>query len=210
MNRQLAGIASLLALTVLSGCASMSGDECVTSDWHAIGFEDGSRGYTAEQLGNRRKACAKHGVTPDFEAYQAGRSEGLVEFCKPSRGFNLGSNGGQYHGVCSAHNEGQFLDAYNTGYHLYNLRSKVNSANYRINANEQELERTLALIREKEAALIARDTLTEERVILIADLKDLAERTGQLETEMHMLIEERAMYEQQLQSYEAVLADSGY
>lgn len=210
MNRQLAGAASLLTMTILSGCATMSGDECVTSDWHAIGYEDGSRGYTAEQLSNHRKACAKHGVTPDFEAYQAGRSEGLVEFCKPSRGFNLGSNGGQYYGVCSAHNEGRFLDAYNSGYHLYNLRSKVNSATYRINANQQELEQTQALIREKEAALIARDTLTEERIILIADLKDLSERVGQLEAEMYVLIEDRGMYEQQLQSYEAVLADSGY
>jgi hypothetical protein len=210
MNRQLAGVASLLAITILSGCATMNGDECLTSDWHAIGFEDGSRGYTSEQLSNHRKACAKHGVTPDFQAYQAGRSEGLVEFCQPTRGFNLGSNGGQYHGVCSAHNEGRFLDAYNSGYHLYNLRSKVNSANYSINANQQELEQTQALIREKEAALIARDTLTEERIILIADLKDLAERVGQLESEMYTLIEDRAMYEQQLQSYQAVLADSGY
>ncbi|HSD70053.1 MAG TPA: DUF2799 domain-containing protein [Woeseiaceae bacterium] len=210
MNRRLTAMASILALATLGGCASMSGDECLTSDWHAIGFEDGSRGYTAEQLGNHRKACAKHGVTPDFQAYQAGRLEGLVEFCKPTRAFNLGSNGGQYHGVCSAHNEGQFLDAYNSGYHLYSLRSKVNSANYRINANEEEVERTLALIREKEAALIARDTLTEERIILIADLKDLSAKVGQLESEMHALIEERAMYEQQLQTYEAVLADSGY
>lgn len=210
MKQRLTAFASILALAMLGGCASMSSDECLTSDWHAIGFEDGSRGYTADHLGSRRKACAKHGVTPDFQAYQAGRLEGLVEFCKPSRGFNLGSNGGQYHGVCSAHNEGQFLDAYNSGYHLYNLRSKVNSANYRINANEQELEQTLALIRDKEAALIARDTLTEERIILIADLKGLAERVGQLESEMHALLEERAMYEQQLQTYEAVLADSGY
>jgi hypothetical protein len=210
MNFQKTGAGLLATLTMLSGCATMSGDECVTSDWYAIGFEDGSRGYTSDQLGNHRKACAKHGVTPDFEAYQAGRNEGLVEFCQPARGFSLGSNGGQYRGVCSAHNEARFLDAYNSGYHLYNLRSKVNAANYRIGANQQEMEQTQALIREKEAALIARDTLTEERIVLIADLKDLAERVGQLESEMYSHIEDRTLYEQQLQSYEAVLADSGY
>lgn len=210
MNSKLAGAASVLVLMILSGCATMSGDECVTSDWHAIGFEDGSRGHTSGRLSERRKACAKHGVTPDFDEYQAGRKEGLVEFCQPSRGFNLGTSGGQYHGVCSAHNEGRFLDAYNSGYHLYNLRSNVNSANYRINANKHEQDETQALIRAKEAALIAKDTPTEERIILIADLKDLSERSGQLEAEMYQLIEDRAAYAQQLQTYEAVLADSGY
>jgi hypothetical protein len=188
----------------------MSGDECATSDWHAIGFEDGSRGYTSDRLSNHRKACAKHGVTPDFDEYRAGRNEGLVEFCQPSRGFNLGASGSQYHGVCSAHNEGLFLDAYNSGYHLYNLRSNVSSATYRINANKSELEKTQGIIRDKEALLIAKDTTTEDRIILLADLKDLSERTGQLEAETYQLIEDRARYEQQLQAYEAVLADSGY
>jgi hypothetical protein len=210
MKVRLAGLASLVVLGILSGCATMSGDDCLTSDWHAIGYEDGSRGYTSDRLGNRRKACAKHGVTPDFQAYQAGRNEGLVEFCQPSRGFNLGSGGGAYHGVCTAHNEARFLDAYNSGYHLYNLRSNVNSTTYRINANKTAQQETQELIRAKEAALIARDTPTEERVLLIADLKELSERTGQLEAEMYELIEDRAMYEHQLQSYEAVLADSGY
>ncbi|MGH8223085.1 MAG: DUF2799 domain-containing protein [Woeseiaceae bacterium] len=200
----------LLAMLAMSGCASMSGDECVTSDWHAIGYEDGARGYTSDRLGNYRKACAKHGVTPDLRAYQAGREEGLAEFCQPSRGFNLGSNGGQYRGVCAAHNESRFLDAYNSGYHLYNLRSNVNSAQYQINARQRELEECKALIRDKEAALIGRETLTEERILLLADLKGLAERSGQLEAEIYTLIEDRAQHEQQLAAYEAVLADSGY
>jgi hypothetical protein len=203
-------IAMFLALAILGGCATMSGDECATSDWYAVGFEDGSRGYTTGRLGDRRKACAKHGVTPDFQEYQAGRKEGLVEFCQPSRGFNLGSNGGQYHGVCSSHNEGRFLDAYNSGYHLYNLRSNVDSANYKISANKRELEDIQRHMRDKEAALIAKDTLTEERIILLADLKDLSERTGQLEAENYQLVVDRARYEQQLQSYEAVLVDAGY
>ena len=123
---------SLLLLTVvfagLSGCASMSGDECMTSDWSAIGYEDGARGYTTDRLGKHRKACAKHGVTPDFSAYQSGRDQGLVEYCQPGRGFSVGVNGGSYNGVCSISQEANFLDAYNAGYHLYSLRSRVNNA----------------------------------------------------------------------------------
>ncbi|MFB3107496.1 MAG: DUF2799 domain-containing protein, partial [Pseudomonadales bacterium] len=101
-----------LVFTGLSGCATMSGDECVTSDWTTIGYEDGVRGHTADRIGQHRKACAKHGVTPDFAAYQSGRDLGLVEYCQPSRGFSVGSNGGRYNGVCSVNLEGDFLDAY--------------------------------------------------------------------------------------------------
>lgn len=209
MNFRLAGT-SLVALLVLNGCASMSADECVMSDWHTIGFEDGSRGHTSERLGQHRKACAKHGVAPDLRAYQAGRDEGLQQFCQPSRGFNLGASGGQYNGVCGDHMEPQFLDAYRSGYHLYNLRSNVNSATYQIDAKKQEIHDIKEEIRSKEAALIDRHTSTEERVLLLADLKDLSERTGQLESEIYLLIDDRARHEEQLAAYQAVLADSGF
>ena len=199
-----------LAVLMLSGCASMSGDECATSDWQAIGFEDGSRGYSADRLGNHRKACAKHGVTPDFQAYQAGHDQGLNSFCQPSRGFSLGSNGGSYNGVCAAHREGDFVDAYNSGYHLYNLRSRVNSANSQINYKERELDNNQKLMTEKEVALISPDTLTEERIRIIADLKDISEDNGQLEAEIDQLIHDRAKHEHELESYEAILASSGY
>ena len=89
MNRLTTNLILGLGLIALGGCASMSGDECATSDWTAVGYEDGSRGYTSDRFGNHRKACAKHGITPDFQAYQQGRTDGLVEFCQPSRGYNL-------------------------------------------------------------------------------------------------------------------------
>jgi hypothetical protein len=199
-----------LALVTLGGCASMSEEECALSDWHTIGYEDGSRGYTAERLGDHRRACAKHGVAPDFDAYRNGREEGLQLFCQPSRGFSLGANGGQYHGVCTGHREAEFLDGYRTGAELYTLRSNVSGANSRINANERELERTRERIRETEAALIDRQTTTEERILLLADLKDLAERAGELEGEIDLLIDERARHEERLAAYEAMLAHSGY
>ena len=210
MNTKWAGILAIAALLSLSGCASMSGDECMMSDWHTIGYEDGSRGYTADKLGNRRKACAKHGVAPDFDAYQAGRAEGLHEFCQPARGFNLGASGGRYNGVCPASTEGHFLDAYNSGYHLYNLRSNVNTTNSQIKSKKRELERIEEKIKLSEAALISKDTLMEDRVLLLSDLKDLSERTGELEAEIDALIADRAINEQELVAYQQILADSGY
>lgn len=210
MNRKWTSVSTLLAIALLSGCASMSSEECANSDWAAIGYEDGSRGYTSDRFSSRRKACAKHGMTADFEAYQAGRKEGLVEFCQPSRGYNLGTNGGAYHGVCDAAMEEDFLDAYRVGYQLYSLRSNVNNASSQIYYKEAELERTHDLIRSKEAQLISEDVTVQERVLLLADLKELSERTGQLEAEIEALVAERARHEIELQNYESTVAAYGY
>ena len=210
MNIRRAGVLSLISLLGLSGCASMSADECVTSDWHAIGYEDGARGYTADQLGNRRKACAKHGITPDFESYQTGREQGLRQYCQPSRGFSIGAGGSRYNGVCPADMEADFVDAYNSGHQLYTLRSRVNSATNQINANERELDKTHDKIRSAEAQLISAETTIQDRVLLLADLKELSERTGQLDAEIAELIEDRAIANQQLAAYQAVIADTGF
>ena len=80
MNRKWIVIGTALSALVMSGCASMSGDECMATDWSAVGFEDGARGYTTERFAKHRKACAKHGITADFNAYQNGREQGLVEY----------------------------------------------------------------------------------------------------------------------------------
>ncbi len=194
----------------LGGCASMNADECAASDWSAVGYEDGSRGYTSERFGAHRKACAKHGITADFQAYQRGREQGLVEYCQPGRGFSLGANGSRYNGVCAADLEPEFLDAYNAGRKLYTLRANVNAANSQIYARESELEAAENRIVAAELLLINKETTTEERVALIVELKELSERTGQLEAEIKQLVAERAQHEQDLAYYEQTVAAYGY
>jgi hypothetical protein len=210
MNSKLAGIVCVVSLLGLSGCATMSAEECATGDWHMIGFEDGSMGYTVDRLGQHRKACAKYGVVPDLVTYQEGRRDGLRQFCEPSRGFNLGASGGQYNGVCPGDMEPDFVDAFNTGQKLYNLQSQVNNANYQIYAREAELKRTENRISQVEADLISSETSTEDRALLLNGLKELSERTGEIKAEIVDLIEKRVIYEQQLAQYEAMIADIYY
>jgi len=210
MNTNWKVIGVALAALVVGGCASMSDEECLATDWSAVGFEDGARGYSTERFSKHRQACAKHGITADFGAYQAGRDQGLVEYCQPGRGYDVGVSGGRYYGVCSADLERDFLDAYNAGFHLYTLRANVNRANSGIYSKERELESVHDEIRSKEAALIAPDTTVENRILLIADLKELSERTGQLEAEIQMLYEERARHQAELDNYQAAVVDYGY
>jgi len=210
MNSKLSLIGLLAAFAFLGGCATMSSDECMTSDWSAIGYEDGSRGYTTERLGKRRKACAKHGVTPDFQAYQGGRDRGLIEYCQPNRGFNVGSNGGSYNGVCSVNLEPDFLDGYNAGRHLHILRSNVSRANSSISSKERELKELDEDIALNAVALISNETTQEQRILLLADLKSMSERIGQLEAEIKDLYDSRARSQVELDHYRVVVADLGY
>lgn len=203
-------IGAALATLAISGCASMSSDECMTADWTAVGYEDGARGYTTDQFTKHRKACADHGVTPDFADYQAGRERGLEEFCQPGRGFDVGASGGRYYGVCSVNLEPDFLDAYNAGRHLYTLETNVRTASSNISSKEAEIERIDETVRKKEAALIASETTIEDRVLLLADLKKLSERTGELATDIDYLYEERARYRVELENYQAAVANYGY
>jgi hypothetical protein len=188
----------------------MSAQECELSDWYAIGFEDGSRGSTAEAISGRRKACARHGFGVDFDRYQDGREAGLVAFCQPQRGFAVGSSGHRYQGVCPADLESEFLDAYRAGSQLHELRSAVNVAQSQIRSAERELADLRSAIGDTEALLIARDTTVDDRVRLLAELKEHNQRVGELEARIDQLIAVSAANEQALRDYEFDLAALGY
>lgn len=210
MNNYWIGILLALAITGISGCATMSADECANSDWTAVGFEDGASGYPSSRFGDHRKACAKHGITAEFQAYQDGREQGLVEYCQPNRGFSVGSAGGQYNSVCASHLEPGFLNGYNAGYQLYSLRSDVKKISAQIHAKEHELDEIEEDMGSMEAALISDETSKEDRVLLLKDIKELSELTGQVETEIELLIEARAQASAELRHFEESLATNGY
>ena len=196
----------LVALSLLGGCATMSQQECLVSDWRTVGYEDGARGAAADTIGRYRKTCAKHGVAPDFQAYQAGRQEGLRVFCQPHNGFDLGARGGTYRGICPTDLEGAFLASYQDGRRLHELESDLRAADRQIAAREAELEDVNEELRDAEAALIADETTAEQRVLLVLDVKELSERIGTLESEIIDLERERAVRAQELAQYRQTLA----
>ena len=125
MKIRLLIVAPLMALT---GCASMSVDECATADWRALGFSDGARGETLARAQRRSNDCADHGYAMDRQAYDDGRHAGLGQYCTAETAYGLGESGRTYNGVCGAHDEAAFLDAYNRGLELHAFTSAVASA----------------------------------------------------------------------------------
>ena len=94
--KNMASVSGLLfGVLALSSCATLDKDECMTADWYSIGFEDGSKGRAENYLAEHRKACAKHGVTPDFNQYSQGHNRGTDSFCTPDRALRMAADAAQ-------------------------------------------------------------------------------------------------------------------
>jgi hypothetical protein len=196
----LAGL--VLACLGLASCAtSPSKNECLAMDWRTIGYEDGAAGYPGSRIGVHRQACGEHGVAPDFDAYQAGRAEGLGEFCTAANGYRVGAAGGQYAGVCPVERESEFLRAFEEGHQLHVLRGRVSSTSSQLGARRRELDRLEKAVVQNAAAAVDETTTKEERIAAVKDTAKLAERIGQVKAEIRQLEETLVRHEQELDAY---------
>lgn len=116
---------TILLCLILTGCASLNEDECLTADWYQIGFTDGVSGAAENHIEKHRKACSKHGIRVRFEQWLAGRDEGLLRYCTEANGLRQGLAGKHYYGVCLGEDSVFFEQAYHTGKHIYHQRQKV-------------------------------------------------------------------------------------
>ena len=197
---------SLSVLFVLAGCAGMSEQACLVSDWRTIGFEDGASGRPVSSIGTYRQQCARHGVAPDLEAYRAGHAAGVESYCRPSRGFDVGRRGGTYQGVCPIELETDFLAAYHSGRRLFDLETTVRSLDARIAANQRAQEGIKRELTQIGATIASDETSSEQRVELVARAAELGKRYGELASEAETLAAERAVAAVELEEYRETLA----
>lgn len=131
------------ALLWLTGCASVTPEECVAGDWHMIGARDGSAGRVAQtQFDRHVNACSRVDITPDRARWDAGYALGLESYCTPRRGLSEGEAGRLYRDVCPAALESRFLRGYELGLSAYRERQRI-----------QELERELSSLQRANSAL---------------------------------------------------------
>ncbi|ART79420.1 DUF2799 domain-containing protein [Oceanisphaera avium] len=124
---------------LLSSCASMSEEQCLTANWLDQGFRDGRVGQPLARLADHRKACAKVGVTPNEARYFEGRDQGILSYCTPENGLRVGRQGQTYRNACPAHLEQAFLVAFDKGKALYETEQTLE----KLQQQRQELERLL-------------------------------------------------------------------
>lgn len=93
---------ALFGLLALTGCATLTADQCKIADWRALGVEDGALGHGESRFLSYTKDCAAAGVTPDRLAWEAGRAEGLKQFCTPEGAYSAGVDGRPFRGLCAS------------------------------------------------------------------------------------------------------------
>jgi hypothetical protein len=191
----------LAVLGLVAGCSTMSADECVTADWRTIGYEDGAAGREASAISRHRKACAKHGVTANFDAYEEGRLEGLHEFCRPANGYQIGRKGAAYNGVCPVEMEDEFVAAYDDGYEHFRLEKDVQNTQRDLRRVDKDLKQAYEDLKHLEAELIADGIDSTERSRLLDETKTVTRFIGDLENERDDLIYELGVREERLARY---------
>jgi outer membrane murein-binding lipoprotein Lpp len=199
---QFSPLALACGLLLLAGCASkMSKDECRMVDWRTVGYEDGVAGQPGDRIGEHRRACAEHGVTPNLDAYLAGRTAGLREYCQPHNAYRAGANGYTYFDTCPADLAPAFVKAYDEGRALYVRERKVAETDELIEQKRREIRRLEDRVAESAFDVIDTNATPEQRAQGVLDTKQAAERIGQLKAEITQLEQERARYQAELDAY---------
>lgn len=169
-------VAMMLAL---SGCSSISEEECRLGDWYQMGLADGQKGkknYSAIYS----EECAEYGVTVDLKSYQEGRREGLTSYCTYENGTLVGQSNASYENVCPADLARDFLSGYTPYHNLAQAQSRLSSAESSVNNYKARLEE---------------DTLSsDDRKTFKAELKSAKSRMERAEFDVNRFEYELAVH----------------
>lgn len=163
----------LIALT-LSGCASLTQEQCQTGNWRDIGQADAVSGFPASRFQEHGKACERYGITPSIEDYQAGYHHGLLRYCTLSNGFTIGRQGYTYQGICPAILEPAFSSGYQRGSNIHEIEMSIASARRAYSEADDQLVDGLKSDDKPSGEEILR--LRDEKSRLLDEIRRLTER----------------------------------
>jgi len=161
----------LACLALLSGCSTLSEQECRSADWYLLGVKDGKQGELASLLDEHKESCTRYGIRPDENRYLAGREAGLKQYCQPGNAFSSGMNGEEYKGVCPPDVDAAFRRNNTAALEVYNSRKKI-----------EEIDRQLS---RKEHELTEKDTPEKEKIHLREEIRDIDRKRDRLRSDLH-------------------------
>lgn len=151
---------SAALLAFLGACASLTPEECQNADWHAIGYNDGVRGRLENYISQHFDACGKVGITPDVQAWQAGRLQGLPLYCTPVNAYSVGRAGNELSPVCPASQQNRLSYSWDWGHEYYLITGQIS-----------DLESEYSTIR-RQILTDFPPPLTPQQSVLLASLND--------------------------------------
>lgn len=170
MGSKFTGCILIGGLLAAAGCASgppapprptLTAEQCVSTDWAALGRADGLAGHGFDWMQRHVSACADSGITPDVDVYRAAMVEGQRAYCTPARGFSLAVRGRSYtNGWCAADLEPAFLTAYADGVIVQQSYQNTVTADSRLADARRQLDQ------------IAYDTTTAEQRLAVEGITE--------------------------------------
>ena len=129
------------SILLISGCATLSKEECTVGNWQTIGYNDGVAGYYSNRLAAHAKACAKVGTAPDYQTWERGRVLGLKQYCTVDNAYNIGKRGKTINSVCPAEAASQLQRGNQQGLTLYKLNNDIERDNKLLEKYQDEFEK---------------------------------------------------------------------
>lgn len=175
----------LFATLLLSGCATLTQEECETGNWEQIGQRDARQGYRPERFNDHVKSCERYKIDLSDRAYLSGYKKGQLHYCTITNGYEVGRKGYVYRGICPASSFSGFEPAYDKGRAIHDIEESISSAAYDRNQVKDQI-----YVTRKEERTYARDR----------KLDRLEEQKRRLSDEIERLNaeKERAMVEAEL------------
>lgn len=128
-------LALLLPLPLaITACVHLSQEQCQTTNWQQVGFNEGAAGNAPRTLAAEIEDCQKFHIAVDTEAYRRGWLAGVRQYCTPSaeQGKLDGSNGVPYTNILNRNsrclsagitlNQHHYKAGYNSGIQNYCTR----------------------------------------------------------------------------------------
>ena len=138
--------ATLLMTCALSGCATMSPEECLQANWEEVGYHDAVEGYPVSRSAEHREACADTGVSIDFELYRNGHALGLPYYCTRETGFETADHGGDFATQCRRETFPDYLVGYSEGLDVFALKTEMREIEIQIVEKFDQAEALLVQI----------------------------------------------------------------
>jgi len=160
----------LACFALLTGCSTLSENECRTADWYQLGVRDGQQGELASLLDEHRDSCSRYGLQPVESEYFAGRETGLRQYCRLGNAFRTGLNGEEYKGVCPLDVDAEFRRYNTAAFEAHNLKKKIEEVDHQLSAKERELGK--------------KDTPEKEQLRLREEIKKLDRKRDRLRSDL--------------------------
>jgi hypothetical protein len=137
-------VLSIFTALSLVGCATANKEQasCEATDWYETGRRDGAQGMTSDKLTEHKEKCGKSFQSDWETVYTNGRNAGLIEYCEPKNGYEMGRMGISYFYVCPSTMEPEFLSFYRKGQRAHNLEQESSDLNLKIDELTKRLTAT--------------------------------------------------------------------